>query len=76
MPSVSNLFLVSALLCIVQLDVLWSLIRSDIVGIRKWSIANVIAFLDFILYALGRELPPLIAYEVANATYALARLPR
>lgn len=72
MPTVSNLFLISALLCVVQLLVLCSLVRSGIAGIREWCLANGIAIISFILYALGRELPPLIAYELANASYAWA----
>lgn len=72
MPTVSNLFFISSLLCVVQLLVLWSLVRSGISGIREWMLANGIAFLAFILYALGQQLPPLIAYEFANASYAWA----
>ncbi|MGV3654643.1 MAG: GGDEF domain-containing protein [Noviherbaspirillum sp.] len=51
-----------------------SLQRTGIAGVREWTIANVLALLAHVLYALGRELPPVLAYEAANATYAAAAL--
>ncbi len=75
MPSALTVFLIAALLCVTMLLVLRSFLRSGIAGVREWSIANLLACGAFILYAFGRELPPLIAYEVANGVYAAAGVP-
>lgn len=72
MPSALTIFLIAALLCVAMLLMLRYFMRSGIAGIREWVYANLLACVAFILYAFGRELPPLIAYEVANATYAAA----
>lgn len=72
MPSAFTIFLIAALLCVVMLLVLLSLLRSGIAGVREWTLANLLAGSAFILYAYGRELPPLIAYEAANGVYAAA----
>lgn len=72
MLNVFNIFLIAALFCFVMLLVLSSLLRSGIPGIREWSVANALALLAFVLYAFGKELPPLAAYEVANGVYAAA----
>lgn len=74
MTVLSGIFLVSACLCILMLVVLSALDRRDESGVAEWMMANAVAFASFILYALGRQLPPLLAYEAANATYALATL--
>src|SRR5690606_4845595 len=63
---------VGALLCVLMLLVLSSLYRSDIAGIKEWAVANMLGCAAMILYALGRVLPPFIAYEVTNAVYAAA----
>lgn len=68
----SGIFLIAASFCILMLLVLCSLFRFGVAGTREWCVANAIAFVAFILYALGRELPPWLAYEAANGTYALA----
>ncbi len=72
MPSALTIFLIAALLCVTMLLVLSSFLRSGIAGVREWSIANLLACGAFILYPFGRELPPLIAHEVANGVYAAA----
>lgn len=72
MSSTFNILIVGALFCILMLLVLSSLLRSGIAGIREWCVANALGCVALILYAFGRELPPLIAYEVANGTYAAA----
>jgi diguanylate cyclase (GGDEF)-like protein len=72
MASPFNVFLISALLCVVLLFVLCSLLRSGFPGVREWCAANAVALAAFLLYAFGQELPPLIAYEVANGAYAAA----
>lgn len=72
MPSALTIFLIAALLCVAMLLMLRYFMRSGIAGIREWACANLLACIAFILYAFGHELPPLIAYEAANATYAAA----
>ncbi|QAU32975.1 GGDEF domain-containing protein [Janthinobacterium sp. 17J80-10] len=72
MSSALTIFLIAALLCIAMLLMLRYFMRSGIAGIREWGYANLLACIAFILYAFGRELPPLIAYEAANVLYAAA----
>ncbi len=72
MSSTFNILIVGALFCVLMLLVLNSLLRSGMSGIREWCVANTLACLALILYAFGRELPPVIAYEVANGVYAAA----
>lgn len=72
MLSVFNIFLIAALFCVVMLLVLSSLLRSGLPGVREWAAANALALAAFILYAFGKELPPLIGYEVADGVYAAA----
>jgi diguanylate cyclase (GGDEF)-like protein len=72
MSSTFNILIVGALFCILMLLVLSSLLRSGMGGIREWCTANVLACVALVLYAFGRELPPLIAYEIANGVYAAA----
>ena len=72
MPSALTIFLIAALLCVAMLLMLRYFMRSGIAGINEWALANLLACGAFILYAFGRELPPLLAYEAANATYAAA----
>ena len=72
MSSALTIFLIAALLCVAMLLMLRYFMRSGIAGIREWSGANLLACAAFILYAFGRELPPLLAYEAANAIYAAA----
>lgn len=72
MPSAFNILVIGALFCVVMLLVLISLLRSGIPGVREWSVANGIGFCALVLYAFGKELPDLAAYELANGTYAAA----
>lgn len=72
MLSTLNVFLISAFFCVVMLLVWCSLLRSGIRGVREWSVANGLGVVAFLLFAFGKSLPPLIAYELANATYAAA----
>lgn len=72
MTIVSGIFLLSAGFCVLMLFVLSSLLRYQAAGVKEWIAANAVALVSFILYALGRQLPPLLAYEAANVTYALA----
>ena len=61
-----------AVLCFILLLVLLSLRRTGIAGVQAWCIANALAIAAFSLYGFGRELPPFLAYEVANGTYVAA----
>ncbi|HEY8608596.1 MAG TPA: GGDEF domain-containing protein [Noviherbaspirillum sp.] len=72
MSSTFVILLVGAVFCVLMLLVLISLLRSSIAGIREWCVANAFACAALVLYAFGRELPPLVAYEVANGVYAAA----
>lgn len=67
-----NILLVGALLCVLMLLVLTSLLRSRIAGLKEWGAANLLAGIALVLYAFGRELPALIAYELTNTVYAAA----
>lgn len=72
MSSTFNILIVGALFCILMLLVLTSLLRSRLPGIREWCVANAVACVALVLYAFGRELPPLIGYEITNGVYAAA----
>lgn len=72
MPSALIIFLIAALLCVAMLLMLRYFVRSGIAGTREWMLANLLACVAFLLYAFGRELPPLLAYEIANGVYAAA----
>lgn len=72
MSSTFNILIVGALFCVLMLLVLTSLLRSGLAGIREWCLANALACIALVLYAFGRELPTLIAYEVTNGVYAAA----
>lgn len=72
MTVISGIFLLSAGFCILMLFVLSSLSQRETPGLKEWMAANAVAFVSFLLYAFGRTLPPLLAYEAANVSYALA----
>jgi len=72
MTVISGIFLLSAGFCVLMLFVLSSLRRHETLGLKEWMAANAVAVVSFILYAFGRQLPPLLAYEAANVMYALA----
>jgi diguanylate cyclase (GGDEF)-like protein len=72
MPSTFTILVIGALFCAVMLLVLVSLMRSGIQGVREWCVANALGFVAMLLYAFGRELPGIIAHEVANGVYAAA----
>ncbi|MES2536475.1 MAG: GGDEF domain-containing protein [Pseudomonadota bacterium] len=72
MLSTFSVLLIGAFLCLIMLFVLSSLVHTDVPGIKEWCVANCLAIVAFVLYALGAMLPPVIAYEVANGVYATA----
>lgn len=67
-----HVLLIGSLLCLLMTFVLLSLWPTKIPGVKAWTVGNVLGFAGFLLYAFGRELPPLIAFELANAVYAAA----
>lgn len=72
MLSTFFVMLSGAVLCFILLLVLLSLRRTGMAGVQEWCIANALAIAAFSLYGFGRQLPPFLAYEVANATYVAA----
>jgi diguanylate cyclase (GGDEF)-like protein len=67
----STLFIMlsGAVLCFILLLVLLSLRRTGTPGVKAWCVANGLGIVAFVLYAFGRQLPPLLSYEVANGAY-------
>ena len=67
----STLFIMlsGAVLCFILLLVLLSLHRTGTPGVGAWCIANGLGIVAFTLYAFGRQLPPILSYEVANGAY-------
>ena len=51
---------------------LLSVAAQHVRGVRALLLAAVLGMVCNVLYAFGRELPPLLAYEAANITYAAA----
>ena len=66
MLSTFFVLLAGAVQCFILLLVLLSLRRTGIAGVAEWSVANGLAIVAFLLYGFGRNLPPVLAYEVAN----------
>lgn len=67
-----HILLIGALLCLLMMLVMLSIQRSRLPGVSDWIVGNLFGVGAFVLYAYGRELPPLVAYEVADAVYAAA----
>ncbi|MDB5799021.1 MAG: hypothetical protein JWP36_2923 [Paucimonas sp.] len=65
-----HVLLIGALLCLLMMLVMLSMWSSRIAGVREWTFGNLLGMAALVLYAFGRELPPLLAYEVANTVYA------
>lgn len=74
MTLISGVFIVAGCFCILMVFVLASLLRFDEPGVAEWTAANVTAFVAHILYALARQLPQLVAIEIANGLYAFATI--
>lgn len=66
MLSTFFVLLAGAVQCFILLLVLLSLRRTGIAGVPEWGVANGLAIVAFMLYGFGRDLPPVMAYEVAN----------
>jgi diguanylate cyclase (GGDEF)-like protein len=72
MLATQQIFLIAALLCFLTFLTLLSVARQTVRGVRELLLAAVLGVVCNVLYAFGRELPPLLAYEAANVTYAAA----
>ena len=72
MLATQQIFLIAALLCFLTFLTLLSVAAQNVRGVRELLLAAVLGMVGNVLYAFGRELPPLLAYEVANVTYAAA----
>ncbi len=72
MLSTQLVFLIGALLCALTFFVLYGLAASRIAGADSLRWAALLGIAGNLLYAFGRILPPLLAYEAANAVYAAA----
>jgi len=72
MLATQQIFLVAALLCFLTFLTLLSVASEKVRGVRELLLAAVLGMVGNTLYAFGRELPPLLAYEGANVTYAAA----
>lgn len=70
--STLTILLIGAFLCVIMLLVLSSLLPTGIPGVRQWVWANALMVVAFVLYAFGKSLPPLVAYELADAVNAAA----
>lgn len=72
MLATQQIFLIAALLCFLTFLTLLSVAADNVRGVRALLLASVLGMVSNTLYAFGRELPPLLAYEAANITYAAA----
>lgn len=72
MLSTQLVFLIGALLCALTFLVLYGLAASRVEGADCVRWAALLGIAGNLLYAFGRILPPLLAYEAANAVYAAA----
>ncbi len=72
MLATQQIFLIAALLCFLTFLTLLSVAAQHVRGVRALLLAAVLGMVCNVLYAFGRELPPLLAYEAANITYAAA----
>ncbi|GAB3468693.1 hypothetical protein GCM10027321_37360 [Massilia terrae] len=72
MLSTQLVFLIGALLCALTFFVLYGLAASRVAGADCVRWAALLGAAGNLLYAFGRALPPLLAYEAANAVYAAA----
>ncbi|HEX8884507.1 MAG TPA: GGDEF domain-containing protein [Noviherbaspirillum sp.] len=70
MLNTKEAFLIASLFCFVIFLLLFSVKQDRIHGVRQLLLASVLGMGGNILYAFGRELPTVFAYEVANAVYA------
>ena len=70
MLATQQIFLIAALLCFLTFLALLSVASDNVRGVRAMLLASMLGMVGHVLYAFGRELPPLLAYEAANIAYA------
>ncbi|WP_334186582.1 GGDEF domain-containing protein [Noviherbaspirillum sp.] len=66
--------LIAALLCFVMFLVLYSAKENRVRGINELLLANVLGLCAYVMYAFGKELPEIFAYEGANTLYAASSM--
>jgi diguanylate cyclase (GGDEF)-like protein len=69
MLATQQIFLIASLLCFLVLMALSSVAAQGVRGTRALLLAALLGMTGNVLYAFGRELPPLLAYEAANVAY-------
>ncbi|MEH6438111.1 GGDEF domain-containing protein [Massilia sp. DD77] len=72
MLATQQIFLIASLLCFLTFLALLSVNADGVRGMRAMLLASVLGMAGNVLYAFGRELPPVLAYEGANLAYAAA----
>ena len=72
MLATQQIFLIASLLCFLSFLALLSVTSDGVRGMRAMLLASVLGMVGNVLYAFGRELPPVLAYEGANVAYAAA----
>lgn len=70
MLATQQIFLIASLLCFLVFLALASSAAEGVRGVRALLLAALLGCGGNLLYAFGRELPPLLAYEAANILYA------
>lgn len=70
MFAIQQIFLIAAALCFLTFLGLLSVSTDKVQGVRAMLLAAVLCMVGNILYAFGRELPPIIGYELTNMTYS------
>ena len=70
MLATQQIFLIASLLCFLVFLALLAAGSENVRGMRAMLASAVLGLVGNLLYAFGRELPPLLAYEVANMAYA------
>jgi diguanylate cyclase (GGDEF)-like protein len=65
-----QILVIAALLCFLTFLTLLSVASEQVRGVREMLLATLLGMASHTLYAFGRELPPLLAYEGANIVYA------
>jgi len=70
MLATQQIFLIAALLCFLVFLALLSAASQRVRGVRALLSAALLGMCGNLLYAFGRELPPLLAYEAANVVYS------
>lgn len=70
MLATQQIFLIASLLCFLVFLALLAAGSENVRGMRAMLASALLGLTGNLLYAFGRELPPALAYEVANMAYA------